>query len=244
MTSRPPMETSRTAAVQAFSVHVLTASGGLWALLALLAAADSNWPMTFAWLGVALIVDGLDGPLARAVNISERLPHWSGSSLDFVIDYATYVLVPAFALANCGLLASPFDLIAAGLVAVTGALYFAYDGMKTADNSFRGFPVTWNMLVFDLLVFEVLHAWTFVIVLAFAVLTFLPVNFVHPVRVRRWRPLNLAVTAVWLGCAFVAARNGMVADGLAGIGLAVSSLYLLGVGALLQVAGRNTPSVE
>ncbi|AXS40588.1 CDP-alcohol phosphatidyltransferase family protein [Breoghania sp. L-A4] len=234
------MKTSdATAVVRAFSVHLLTASGALWALLALLAAAEGNWPMTFAWLGVALLVDGVDGPLARAVKITERLPNWSGSSLDFVIDYATYVLVPAFALANCGLLDSPYNLIAAGLVVITGALYFAYEGMKTPDNSFRGFPVTWNMLVFDLMVFQALHAWTFVIVLVFAVLTFAPVNFVHPVRVKRWRPLNLAITALWLGSAFAAARNGMVAEGAVGIGLAASSLYLLGVGALLQLAKRS-----
>lgn len=232
------------AVLQAFLVHLLTATGALWALLALIAAADRDWAMMFGWLGVALLVDGLDGPLARAVNIKERLPNWSGAALDFVIDYATYVLVPAFALAYCGLLERPYDLIAAGLITITGALYFAYEGMKTPDNSFRGFPVTWNMLVFDLMVFEQLESWIFALVLVFSVLTFLPIKFVHPVRVVRWRPLTLAVTALWLVCAFIAARNSMTAEGLAALGLALSSFYLLGIGALFQLLERGkTPAV-
>lgn len=229
---------------QAFSVHLLTASGALWALLALLAAAEHDWAMMFGWLGIALIVDGLDGPLARAVKITERLPNWSGAALDFVIDYATYVLVPAFALANAGLLATPYHLIAAGLIVISGALYFAYGGMKMPDNSFRGFPVTWNMLAFDMMVFTELHAWTFAIVVVFVILTFMPIKFIHPVRVKRLRPFNLAMTAVWLGCAFIVARNDMTAVGVPALGLAISSFYLLGIGALFQLTERNGGAPE
>ncbi|PTW60126.1 phosphatidylcholine synthase [Breoghania corrubedonensis] len=219
----------------AFAVHILTASGALWALLAMVAAADGDWPMMFAWLGVALVVDGIDGPLARAANVTERLPTWSGAALDFVIDYATYVLLPAFAIATAGLMSTPYNLIAAGLVVVSGALYFAYDGMKLPDNCFRGFPVTWNMLVFVIFAFPVLQAYSLVIVLVFVALTFAPVRFVHPVRVKRWRPLTLLVAVVWLASAFVAASNNMQANGLAGIGLAASSIYLLVIGALFQL---------
>lgn len=220
----------------AFAVHILTASGALWALLAMVAAADGDWPMMFAWLGVALVVDGIDGPLARAANVTERLPTWSGAALDFVIDYATYVLLPAFAIATAGLMDTPYNLIAAGLVVVSGALYFAYDGMKLPDNCFRGFPVTWNMLVFVLFAFPGLQHYALAIVVVFVVLTFAPVRFVHPVRVKRLRPLTLLVAVMWLACAFLAARTNMLAEGLAGIGLAVSSIYLLVIGALFQIA--------
>ncbi|WP_319773844.1 CDP-alcohol phosphatidyltransferase family protein [Breoghania sp.] len=222
----------------AFAVHILTASGALWALLAMVAAADGDWPLMFAWLGVALVVDGIDGPLARAANVTDRLPTWSGAALDFVIDYATYVLLPAFAIATAGLLDTPFNLIAAGLVVVSGALYFAYEGMKLPDNCFRGFPVTWNMLVFVIFAFPSLQDYTLAIVIVFVALTFAPVRFVHPVRVRRLRPLTLVAAIAWLVCAFIAARNDMIADGIAGVGLAVSSIYLLVIGALFQLADR------
>ena len=220
----------------AFAVHILTASGALWALLAMVAAADRDWPMMFAWLGVALVVDGVDGPLARAANVTERLPTWSGAALDFVIDYATYVLLPAFAIATAGLMSSPYNLIASGLVVVSGALYFAYEGMKLPDNCFRGFPVTWNMLVFVIFAFPGLQAYSLAIIVVFVALTFAPVRFVHPVRVKRLRPLTLAVAIVWLGSAFVAASDGMQAQGLTGIGLAASSIYLLVIGALFQLS--------
>lgn len=219
----------------AFAVHLLTASGALWALLALVAAAEGAWTLMFAWLGVAFIVDGIDGPLARAANVSERLPTWSGAALDFVIDYATYVLLPAFAIATAGIMDRPYDLIAAGLVVVSGALYFAYDGMKLADNCFRGFPVAWNMLVFDLLVFRELHPYGFWIVLAFVALTFAPIRFVHPVRVKRLRPLTLVAAVAWLAFAVLVALDGMRATGWPAIGLAATTVYLLVIGAVFQL---------
>ena len=87
----------------AFSVHVLTAAGAVVALFALLAATHGDWPLMFLWLGVALVIDAIDGPLARAVNIAEVLPNWSGETLDLVADYTTYVFVPAYAIAASGL---------------------------------------------------------------------------------------------------------------------------------------------
>src|SRR5687767_13266629 len=88
----------------AFSVHILTASGVLWGLLALIAAVRGDWTWMFWWLAIALVIDGIDGPLARWLKVEERLPDWSGDSLDFVVDFVTYVFVPAYAIATSGLL--------------------------------------------------------------------------------------------------------------------------------------------
>ncbi|MBO6508452.1 MAG: phosphatidylcholine synthase, partial [Roseibium sp.] len=92
-----------------FLIHMLTASGAPIALVALLAGAQGNWAGMFAWLGLAFFIDGIDGPLARRYNIAERLPRWSGASLDFVIDYATYVFLPAFALSWSLMLDQPWN---------------------------------------------------------------------------------------------------------------------------------------
>ena len=80
-----------------FAIHILTASGAALAFLALLAAVDGAWPAMFLWLGIALIVDAIDGPLARRFQIASTLPRWSGDTLDLVVDFVTYVFVPAFA---------------------------------------------------------------------------------------------------------------------------------------------------
>ena len=87
----------------AFSVHLLTASGSFLAFLSLVAASEERWTAMFWWLGLALFVDGIDGPIARKLEVKEILPTWSGELLDNIIDYVTYVLIPAFALYQRGL---------------------------------------------------------------------------------------------------------------------------------------------
>src|SRR4029079_1422537 len=137
--------------VLAFSVHVLTACGAALALLALLAATSSDWPLMFLWLGVALVVDALDGPVARAADGAPVAPRWSGETLDLVVDFTTYVFVPAYAVAASGLMPQTWGIAAAAVIVVTGTLYFADRNMKTGDNFFLGFPAVWNLVAFYLL---------------------------------------------------------------------------------------------
>src|SRR6202050_3390212 len=129
----------------AFSVPVVTACGAACALLALFAAAGARWTQMFIWLGVALLIDGVDGTFARWLDVRAALARWSGDLLDFVVDYATSVLVPAYALATGGILPQTVAPALGIVIAVTGALYFADWQMKTADGYFRGFPVVWHV---------------------------------------------------------------------------------------------------
>ena len=117
--------------------------------------------------------------------------------LDNVIDYVTYVLITAFALYQSGMIGEPLSFVAAGLMVVSSAIYYADMGMKTDENFFSGFPVVWNMLVFTLFVINASEVVAFTIVLIAVVATFLPINFLHPVRVARLRPLNLTIFTVW-----------------------------------------------
>jgi len=123
-----------------WAVHLLTASGAALALGAALAAAHDQWPIAFFWLGIALIVDGIDGPLARRSDVIGRVPWFDGAMLDFVVDYATYVLVPAIILVRSDIVSPPYALIAGIVVVVVGALYFADTRMKTPHAAFRGRP--------------------------------------------------------------------------------------------------------
>ncbi len=134
----------------AFSVHIFTASGAFWAFLALVAAAESRFAAMWFWLGIALFVDGLDGPLARYFNVKSVLPNWSGETLDNIIDYVTFVLIPAFALYQVGFFAEVYSFVSAAMIVCTSAIYYADTRMKSRDNCFVGFPVGWNMLVFTL----------------------------------------------------------------------------------------------
>jgi phosphatidylcholine synthase len=180
----------------AFSVHVFTALGAGIALLALLEAVREHWAAMFVWLGVALVIDAADGPMARRLDVVRLQPNWSGDVLDLVVDFVTYVFVPAYAITASGLLlplAAP--LLGIG-IAVSGALYFADRRMKSADNHFRGFPGLWNIAAFYLFLLHWPPALSSLVIAALIVATFLPFHVIHPVRVARLRWLTLILMAV------------------------------------------------
>src|SRR5271156_5001886 len=167
----------------AFAVHVFTASGAGCALLALFAAVRAEWPQMFVWLGIALIVDGIDGTFARRLRVAELLPRWSGDVLDLVVDILTYVFVPAYAIAASGLLPRGLAVVLGLIIVVTGSLYFADRRMKTPDYYFRGFPALWNVAAFYLFLLKPAPWLGAAAVAALAALTFAPFHFVHPVRI-------------------------------------------------------------
>ena len=222
----------------AFGIHVFTASGAFFAFLALVAAAELNFTLMFLWLGVALFIDGVDGPLARKIGVKSVLPNWSGDMIDSIVDYATFCLIPAFALYQKGLLQEWTSFLAAAIIVISSAIYYADTRMKTQSNCFKGFPVCWNMLVFTLFVIEPNWAVALAVVVAAAVLTFLPILFVHPVRVKTWRPLTLGMFALWSLCGVVAIYYDLDAPAWAVAGIVVSGIYLFGVGFVMQATGR------
>jgi phosphatidylcholine synthase len=214
----------------AFSVHVLTAAGAALALLALLAAVRSAWDAMFICLGIALIVDGIDGTIARGLKVAETLPRWSGDVLDLVVDFVTYVFVPAYAIAAGGLLPAGFGAPAGIVIVMTGAIYFADRRMKTADNYFRGFPTLWNVVAFYLFVLQ-LPPWLAAAVVAMlAVLTFVPFKFLHPFRVARLRVASMVAVVVWsLLASYTLARSLAPGPWVTGALVALAA-YFLGVG--------------
>jgi phosphatidylcholine synthase len=180
-----------------FLVHIFTASGAAFSLLALLAAIERHWPQMFGWLAVALFIDGIDGAIARKLRAAEILPRFSGDTLDLVVDYLGYVFVPAFAIATGAILPPSLEMAAAAAILISSAIYFADTRMKTEHWYFRGFPAVWNLIAFYLFLLRPGPYLALAIVAAFITLTFLPVLFIHPLRVKRLRPLNIALTAIW-----------------------------------------------
>lgn len=220
-------------------VHVFTAMGAGIALLALLEAVREHWAAMFAWLGLALVIDGLDGPIARRLNVEAVQPDWSGEVLDLVVDFVTYVFVPAYAIIGSGLLlpiAAP--LLGVGIV-VSGALYFADRRMKTPDNHFRGFPALWNAAAFYLFLLHLSPAVSTLGIAALIVLTFVPFNVLHPVRVKRLRGLNLSLIAGWAALAiFTIAKDFNVTMPVT-VALCAIALYVVCGDAVIRVLKRE-----
>jgi len=181
----------------AFSVHIFTAMGGGVALIAMLEAVREHWASMFGWLGVALIIDAIDGPIARKLDVMRLQPDWSGEVLDLVVDFVTYVFVPAYAITASGrLLPVAAPLLGIGIV-VSSALYFADRRMKSADNHFRGFPALWNVVAFYLFLLHLPPTLSSLAVASLIVLTFVPFHVLHPLRVVRLRWLTLWLLAAW-----------------------------------------------
>jgi phosphatidylcholine synthase len=223
--SLPPLTQTR-----AFAVHVFTAAGAALALAALIYATRGQWAAMFFCLGIALVIDGVDGTIARRFKVADLLPRWSGDVLDLVVDFATYVFVPAYAIAAGGLLPGALALPAAVVIVVTGALYFADREMKTSDNYFRGFPALWNAAAFYLFLLKPAPWLAAAIVVALAVLTFTPFKFLHPMRVARLRAVNVAAVVLWSALALIAVIRDLDAGPWVAGGLLVIGLYFLGVG--------------
>lgn len=220
---------------KAFSVHMLTATGAVFAMLAMLAAVDQKWDIMFLWLVVAFFVDGIDGPLARRYDVKKNAPEYDGVLLDLIIDYLTYVFIPAFALFKSGLLNGWTGWACIIVITFTSVIYFADTRMKTKDNSFAGFPGCWNMLVLVIFATEPNYYIILGIVILVAASMFMQLKFIHPVRTERWRALSLPITLAWVIFAGMAAWTNFHPGPVVTTGLAATSIYLMFVGIVQQI---------
>ena len=212
-------------------------------MLAMLAAVEEKWGLMFLWLVVAFAVDGIDGPLARRYHVRKYAPQIDGVLLDLIIDYLTYVFIPAFALFKSGLLPGWTGWVSIIVITFASAVYFADTRMKTKDNSFAGFPGCWNMVIIILFAVQPNFWLMLAIIIALAAAMFTPLKFIHPARTERWRALSLPVAIAWTGFAGWAAWEDFHPESWAHWGLVATSLYLLLAGILQQVFPERSAKV-
>ncbi|WP_405403980.1 CDP-alcohol phosphatidyltransferase family protein [Paracoccus sp. Ld10] len=220
---------------KALAVHLLTATGAVLAMLAMLAAVQADWALMFLWLVVAFVVDGIDGPLARRYDVKKNWPAYDGVLMDLIIDYLTYVFIPAFALFQSGLLSGWTGWFAIIVIVFTSVVYFADTRMKTRDNSFAGFPGCWNMVI--LVLFAVQPHWIIIllVVTMLSAAMFTNIKFIHPVRTKRWQAVSFPVALAWVLFAGWAAAVDFHPESWAIWGLVLTSGWLLVAGAAQQM---------
>jgi phosphatidylcholine synthase len=231
-----PGFTRMIACLGAASVHLLTASGAVLALLALRAVHDGDWQMMFVWLGAALIVDAVDGPLARLLAVKTVLPRFSGERLDLIVDYLTYVAVPAYALTEAPLLPEAARLPAAVAILLSSLFHVADRNSKTEEGYFVGFPAIWSVVLLYLFVLGLSPGVSLAIVAILVLLTFVPILAVHPFRVARLRPFTCLVTALWAGAAIAAIANPFPSPLWVQALLLSTAVYLAGLGLYRSLA--------
>ncbi|HNR31235.1 MAG TPA: phosphatidylcholine synthase [Candidatus Hydrogenedentes bacterium] len=182
----------------AWGVHLFTALGAVAGLMALVATTAHEWRAALLWMGATILVDSLDGTLARVVKVKAVLPGFDGALLDNIVDYFTYVIVPAYFLYEAPIVPGRFALFAAGAITLASAYQFCQADAKTPDHFFRGFPSYWNVVVFYLFLLQWPEWLNLAVILVLALGVFVPVKYLYPSRTRTLRSLTWLLSAVWI----------------------------------------------
>ncbi len=183
--------------IAAWAVHGFTASGAVLGFLALISIFNNDQTSSFLWLGLALLVDGLDGTIARKVGVSDKAPNIDGSTLDNVIDYLNYVIIPSLMIYWFQMVPNGWEIIIPASIFAVSLYTFANINMKTEDYYFSGFPALWNIVVLYFYILNTNHYINLIVIIFLSILTFIPIKFVHPLRVKKLRNITIFCTIIW-----------------------------------------------
>jgi phosphatidylcholine synthase len=180
----------------------MTASGAVAGLLALQAIIDGNIRGALIWLVVCQVLDGLDGPIARQIDVVIHAPRVDGYVLDLIVDYLTCVVVPVALLVRLQILPHEFQTLIASLILLLSALWFARTDIETEDHWFNGFPAVWNLAVPTYLVLNLKPNTVAIVtlILCFSQLTM--IKFPHIIRVQAFRYITLPFGILYIGNLF------------------------------------------
>jgi len=192
-----PPYTGRMAVALAWLAHFYTACSAVLALLATIAIFEYRFRDAFFWLAVTIVIDSTDGVLARAVGVKQRLPWFNGAKLDDIVDYLTYVFVPALFVWRSLLVPAAWTIPVASAMLLSSSYGFNREDAKTSDHFFTGFPSYWNLVVFYLFVMRASSIVNAIILLVLAVFVFVPIRYLYPSRTPYWRLLTIALGLVW-----------------------------------------------
>lgn len=179
--------------IRAYGVHAFTATGaalGLWSIILIF---EGYFQEAIWVLCGAAIVDSVDGALARAVDIHDNAPRIDGALMDNIIDFVTWTIGPLVWI-YATMQIPVWVLMLCAFASIFG---FTNIEAKTEDNFFSGFPSFWNIVVLYIYLLDVAGVWASVILLGFAVTTFLPVKFIYPSKTKFLMPVTLALGALF-----------------------------------------------
>jgi phosphatidylcholine synthase len=209
-TMRPQIKPS----ISGYALHVMTASGAAAGLLALQAVIDNNVRGALLWLLVCQVLDGLDGPIARKIDVVFNAPRVDGYVLDLIVDYVTCVVVPVALMIRLNMLPSEFQTLIASIVILLSALWFARTDIETDDHWFNGFPAVWNLAVPTFLIFDLSKQQVAVATVLLAASQLTNIKFPHLVRVQKWRKITLPFGVIYTLTLLILSWNYSNQDGV------------------------------
>ncbi len=183
--------------ILAWSIHLFTALGAVFGFLAIIAIGRHQWLLAFVWMAVSVFIDSVDGILARAYRVKDVLPNFDGALLDNIVDYFTYVIVPASFLYETHSVPYKLNLLSSIMITLSSAYQFCQSDAKTEDHWFKGFPSYWNIVALYIFLLDLPGIVNFIIISLLTVLVFIPVRYLYPSRAMQYRSLNLILVSVW-----------------------------------------------
>ncbi|MBE7186891.1 phosphatidylcholine/phosphatidylserine synthase [Jatrophihabitans endophyticus] len=184
----------------AWLVHVFTTLGIVAAMLALRDVLVGRPDYAIIWLLLTLLIDGVDGPIARALEVEKRVPGLDGFLLDLIIDYVTCVIVPACFMYQFRVVPqNNYGIAVLCLLVFTGAIWFARKDMMTSDNWFRGQPAAWNIIGPVMFLLGTREGVGAVVTIVLSLLSLTNVPFPHIARARWMQPLTVAAGVALFG---------------------------------------------
>jgi phosphatidylcholine synthase len=223
----------------AWLVHLYTASGALFAFLALNRIFYDRYQDAFFWLFLAVIVDGTDGMLARRSDVASRLPWFDGEKLDAIVDYLTYVFVPAFFVWHALLVPDRWSTLLVAAMLLSSAYGFSRDDAKTDDGFFTGFPSYWNIAVLYLYVAAGSPEVNLAVLTVLVVMVFVPIRYVYPSRTAVWRVPTIVLSAIWAALMFTMVWQLPTVSTLVFWASLVFPIYYLAVSIALDIKRRR-----
>ena len=220
-------------------VHCFTGLGALCGMFGLMAVGNGHRKAAILWLVVAMVLDGVDGPAARAWNVSDHVPRIDGYTLDLIIDYVTCIVIPVLFMHRFHMLPRHFSLIIGSFVLFMSALWMSRTDQMTDDHWFRGFPCEWNMIVPTLLLINAGKWFSAAACILLALTQLTNWKFVHPMQVRRFRPITVGVTAAWMALILVMTANLPHHHGALQVLLLLCPVYIVGLGVWRTLSRRG-----
>ena len=181
--------------IGAIFTHIYTGSGIFLAFWAALALLEKDATTFFIALWIAVVIDASDGTLARYFNVKKNAPSIDGATMDNIVDYITYVFLPAIALVVFGIL--PPNLTWVALFPLGASIYGFSQTHAKADASFVGFPSYWNILFLYLYILQLPTIWVIIILIFLSVMVFIPIRYIYPSQTRWLQSTTLILTIIW-----------------------------------------------
>jgi phosphatidylcholine synthase len=126
-------------------------------------------------------------------------PGVDGAKLDDLVDYLTFVFLPAYLVYQLDMLPDRWAIPVVSAMLLSSAYGFSASNAKTADHFFTGFPSYWNVVVFYLFALHTKPVGNAAVLLGLAALVFVRVGYVYPSRTPTWRSVTLALGVFWAG---------------------------------------------